>query len=169
MQLILKNQSSTIGGETNSSFDSGNLMNNGQSQQYKSKWNLRPVNQLTRWWTSTAALLIFVTTITSVGCVKNLAKCKFPIRTQKPALHPVLSRIYALSSVEFLGLKLRLCKKWQIWDVQQLQIPPLLWCQQVSKRMMNQQRPTAINIFRNAQTVFLQVAYIIYVEMHLKW
>ena len=169
MQLILKNQSSTIGGETNSSFDSGNLMNNGQSQQYKSKWNLRPVNQLTRWWTSTAALLIFVTTITSVGCVKNLAKCKFPIRTQKPALHPVLSRIYALSSVEFLGLKLRLCKKWQIWDVQQLQIPPLLWCQQVSKRMMNQQRPTAINIFRNAQTVFLQLTYIIYVEMHLKW
>ena len=111
MQLILKNQSSTIGGETNSSFDWGNLMNNGQSQQYKSKWNLRPLNQLTRWRTSTAALLIFVTTITSVGCVKNLAKYKFPIWTQKPALHPVLSRIYALSSENFLGLNLGLCKK----------------------------------------------------------
>ena len=30
-------------------------------------------------------------------------------------LHYPSSQSYALSSVKFLGLKLRLCKKWQIW------------------------------------------------------
>ena len=62
--------------------------------------------------------LIFVTTITTAGCVKNLAKCKnFQMEhekllyTQCEILHTVLSQIYELPSVKFLGLKLQLCQK----------------------------------------------------------
>ena len=49
----------------------------------------------------------------------NLAKCKIFPQKQKTALrivwkHTVLSRIYVFTSVKFLVLKLRLCKKRQI-------------------------------------------------------
>ena len=66
------------------------------------------------------AYLIFVTTITTAGCVKNLAKCKnfqmeheklLYTQTQCEILHTVLSQIYELPSVKFLGLKLQLCQK----------------------------------------------------------
>ena len=65
------------------------------------------------------AYLIFITTITTAGCVTNLVKCKnFGMEREKllytqqcEILHMVLSQIYELSSVKFLGLKLQLCKR----------------------------------------------------------
>ena len=62
------------------------------------------------------AHLIFVTTITTAGCVRNLAKCKiFQLEREKTKFFThSFSRIYLLSSVKFDGFKLRLCKKLQI-------------------------------------------------------
>ena len=65
--------------------------------------------------------LIFITTITTAGCLNFLSSVQFSNRMQKIASHSAtcytqfchettLMWIYALSSAKFLGLKLRLCK-----------------------------------------------------------